>query len=412
MLRIALVVVLAGAAGAITSAHADSITFGEVVLAQNTDLDGTSYYSAYGVWFSGGTIYKRNGRFSDGYGITSNGNPENEPANSFRVNFFDAVDAVSFDWSLLGSANDIHATAYSSTGAELGIYTNGARSGTGSFSDIGPISSILFSDSGQQVGLDALEFSRERDLGSAFLFLPVGGGMLPYMGEEGLVTNGDLALSFTGFLNGGFPGNGISFVDSYDFDGVTILNGTEWATIWGVDAVGFSPHTYSGDPLEVSPEVQAAVEAGMELLRNQDPMLPPPPELLAFPELIGFNEPGELAFISPEQLVAYFAQFGPPPESPEFGVFQDELTAFLFAVDYATIDFSEDALRADGEDILFPHQPSGTFIQQDVFFLLDGSGGITGFGGSTRVVPEPGGLALLAAGFAVILCVRRRRPRS
>lgn len=406
MLRIAVVVCLAGAAGWIGEACADSIVleFSEVELAQNTLLDGTTYYNSYGVTFSGGTIYRTSNRFldagADTSGITTNA--LSGVHNPFTVSFTDPVSRATFDWSLLGGANDINAYAYSPTGDLIGTFSSSGASGQYTFDGIGQIGSITWSDSGQQVGIGRLEFSRDFDVGSAFLFLPTSGLSLP--GADGEYS-GSLFLSFLGSLNGSFPGNGIDFADSYDFEGVFLQNGMEFGTFWGLDAVGFSPHTYSGDPIPVDADVQVAIEAGMEAIRNQDPLY-----LGLFPELMGFNEPGELAIITPDRLVEFFAQFNPnDPLDPAFLTFQQRLTEFLFAVDYSTIDFSDDNLSAGGEDILFPHFPFDVSVQFSALWSLNGDGTISGFTGSTQVIPEPGSIALVVVGLAGAVALRRRR---
>lgn len=244
------------------------------------------------------------------------------------------------------------------------------------------------------------------DTGGLFAFFQnIGSGMM-----DG---DGTIAWSWLGSVAGDarFPGNEFLFAESYNFDGLVVNQDTTYTLFGAVNAPGQSPHTYTGEDIVVSPAVQAALVAGVEALMNQTF------DFEAFPMLVGFMQPGDLAFITPSDMIAFFAQYIPiDPDLDPLGyqMALDELTQVVFLADPNSLTFTEDGASAGGEDILFPHQPF-TGISLQVQFSLPPIDPDTGRVSSgviqiaTQVIPEPGSIALVVVGLAGAAVLRRRR---
>jgi hypothetical protein len=226
-------------------------------------------------------------------------------------------------------------------------------------------------------------------------------------------TDGKIAYGWLGNVdpNSRFPGNGFDFANTFDFGDATVNANTTYSVAGHVSAPGFSPHIYSAIEGDVSPEVQLALVEGTLALQTQsfDPV--------AFPELAGFMDAGDVVFIDPLVLLAFYSQYLPfPPGSAEYDQARLELEGVLFGVQNPLV-ITEDGASAGGDDILFPHFPIEGITLQIAFTLPQIDPETGEFVGTTleiasQVIPEPGSIALVVVGLVGAVALRRRRRRA
>ena len=152
---IVLAVTLAGAAVASQAAPV-TVTFNEAG-APGGQLDGTTFYQSYGIAnFTSAVRFGADARLpDDGFGIT------NSPAASAAVIFGEGVSALGMTWAVSGQGVTFVAELYDIADVLLETFSSGGVGlfGTASFA-ASNVRKVVFHDSGSQVAIDTLTYTR------------------------------------------------------------------------------------------------------------------------------------------------------------------------------------------------------------------------------------------------------------
>ena len=132
-----------------------TVTFNEIDAPLGL-LDLTTFYQSYGIaGFSQAARFGFDGRLpDDGYGITNNGA-------TGTVLFGEDMSGVSMTWAVAGQGITFRAEAYDLNDVLVGSFSSGGVGlfGLASFTAT-DVRKIVFRDSGSQVAIDTLNFTR------------------------------------------------------------------------------------------------------------------------------------------------------------------------------------------------------------------------------------------------------------
>lgn len=155
-------------------AAAVTVTFNEAGAPPLGALDGTTFYSSYGIaGFTQAVRFGFDGRLpDDGFGIYNDGA-------SGTVLFGEDMSNVSMTWAVSGGGITFHAEAYDLADVLVGSFSSGGvgLSGVASFA-AGNVRKIVFHDGGAQVAIDTLNFTRADVVPEPVSLALVGVGLL------------------------------------------------------------------------------------------------------------------------------------------------------------------------------------------------------------------------------------------
>ena len=131
-----------------------TVTFSEEAVPDQTELEGTAYFSSFGISFADGATWTINSQFTeDGRGVY-NGPPSGSTP-ELSILWDDAISSLSFNWAAF--VEDIYATAYDALDNVVDTFeSHSGLWGTGTLA--GAITKVTWYNGGGYLGLDSIEF--------------------------------------------------------------------------------------------------------------------------------------------------------------------------------------------------------------------------------------------------------------